>query len=469
MAGEAKKGSGEFRVERDTMGEMKVPSAAYYAAQTQRAVENFPISGLRIPRSMIAALGLIKRSAAVVNAELGLLDGARRDAILQAAEEVESGALDEHFPIDVFQTGSGTSSNMNTNEVIAHRARDLAGGELSVHPNDHVNMSQSSNDVFPTAIHVAVARELSEKLLPALRQLHASLAKKSEEFQLVVKTGRTHLADATPITLGQEFSGYASQVEHGIARIERSLGSILELPLGGTAVGTGINTPPEFSPRVIQEVARRTKLAFFEASNHFEAQAAKDGLVEMSGQLKTVAVSLGKIANDVRWMGSGPRCGLGEIFLPEVQPGSSIMPAKVNPVICESLLMVVAQVIGNDAAVTAGNQSGSILELNVMMPVMAYNILQAISLLASSAVNFAVACVDGITPNLERIHELAEANLSTVTALAPKIGYEKAASLAKEAYKSKSSIREVARKHQVLPAEELDRILDLLSMTKPGL
>ena len=457
------------RVERDTMGEMQVPEDAYYAAQTQRALENFPISGIRMPRAMISALGLVKRCAAVVNTELGLLDAPRRDAIVKAALEVEAGKLDSHFPVDIFQTGSGTSSNMNTNEVLARRSQELASGDLKIHPNDHVNMSQSSNDVFPTAIHIALATQLSSALLPALHLLKGSLEKKATEFATIVKTGRTHLADATPITLGQEFSGYASQVAHGISRIERSLVSILELPLGGTAVGTGINTPPKFSAQVIAELAKQTKLSFFEAENHFEAQAAKDGLVEMSGQLRTVACSLGKIANDLRWMGSGPRCGLGEIFLPEVQPGSSIMPAKVNPVICESVLMVMAQVIGNDAAVTVGNQSGSILELNVMMPVMAYNILQSTALLAASARNLAVQCVDGVQPNLERIHELAEANLSTVTALAPKIGYEKAASLAKEAYKSGSSIREVAVKHQVLPVEELNKLLDLLAMTKPSL
>ncbi len=466
MASENKAG---FRVEKDTMGEMQVPNDAYYGAQTQRAVENFPISGLRIPRSMIAALGLIKRSAAIVNSDLKLLDAERRDAILAAAEEVEQGLLDAHFVVDVFQTGSGTSSNMNTNEVIARRAKELCKGELKIHPNDHVNMSQSSNDVFPTAIRVAAVMEIRKSLLPGLKTLADSLDKKVKEYATIVKTGRTHLQDATPITLGQEFSGYHSQVVHGIGRIERALETLKELPLGGTAVGTGVNTPPGFSPKVIQEICKRSGESFIEAPNHFEAQAAQDELVEMSGALKTVAVSLGKIANDLRWLGSGPRCGIGELLLPEVQPGSSIMPAKVNPVICESVLMAVAQVIGNDAAITIGGQSGSIFELNVMMPVMAYNLLQSITLLANSADNFAKKCVDGLKPNLERIHYLAEANVSTVTSLAPKIGYEKAAELAKEAMKTGSSVREVAQKHQVLTPEEIVRFLDLLSMTKPGL
>ncbi len=461
-------GEKEFRIEKDTMGEMRVPVDALYGSQTQRAVENFPISGLVLPRAMIAALGLIKRSAAVVNSDLGLLDAERRDAIIAAAEEVQSGALDAHFPVDIFQTGSGTSSNMNTNEVIANRAK-AKNSALKVHPNDHVNMSQSSNDVFPTAIRIAAVLEITRRLLPALNTLAVSLERKVREFAGIVKTGRTHLADATPITLGQEFSGYHSQVLHSIGRIERALETMRELPLGGTAVGTGVNTHPEFAGRVITEVCARTGETFIEAPNHFEAQAAQDELVEMSGALKTVAVSLAKVANDLRWLGSGPRCGIGELLLPEVQPGSSIMPAKVNPVICESLLMVVAQVIGNDAAVTIGGHTGSIFELNVMMPVMAYNLLQSVTLLSTSANNFATKCIDGIAPDLERIKFLAEANLSTVTSLAPKIGYEKAAEIAKEAHKTGSSVREVALKHKVLPPDELDRVLDLLSMTKPGL
>ncbi len=458
-----------FRIEKDTMGEMKVPSSAYWGAQTQRAVENFPISPLKLPRSMIAALGLIKKCAALTNNSLGLLDEEKKKIIVTACEEVESGKLDGHFVVDIFQTGSGTSSNMNTNEVIANRAKELTKGEIKFHPNDHVNMSQSSNDVFPTAIHIAVATELTNNLLPALKVLSASLGKKSQEFSSIVKTGRTHLMDATPITLGQEFSGYQSQIDHGIERINSSIKNILELPLGGTAVGTGVNTPPTFSQKVIAEIAKHSGLSFFEAKNHFEAQAAKDALVEMSGQLKTIACSFAKVANDLRWLGSGPRCGIGELLLPEVQPGSSIMPAKVNPVIAESVLMVVAQVIGNDAVVTTGAHSGSIFELNVMMPVMAYNILQSITLLASSAKNFAAKCVDGIKPNIERINFLAEANITICTSLAPKIGYEKAAQLAKDAYKSGKSLREVAKEQKVLPEEELERVLDLLSMTKPGL
>ncbi len=465
--------SSGYRIERDSMGEMQVPVGVYYAAQTQRAVENFPISGIRLPRTFIAALGIIKGSAATVNSGLSLLDAPRTQAIIETCKEVESGKLDDQFVVDVFQTGSGTSSNMNANEVIANRARELAkeqsGSELQVHPNDHVNMSQSSNDVIPTAIHVAAGLGLKHKLIPALKKLEESLKKKSAEFDGIVKTGRTHLQDATPIRLGQEFSGYQSQVAHSIQRIERSIVSVYELPLGGTAVGTGVNTHPEFAKNVIAEIAKRTGLPFVEAENHFEAQAAKNALVEMSGQLKTVACSLAKIANDLRWLGSGPRCGIGELLLPEVQPGSSIMPAKVNPVIAESVLMVCAQVIGNDATITLGDFGGSTFELNVMMPVIAHNLLQSIDLLAASAGNFAERCVSGIAPNTKRINELAEANICIVTSLAPKIGYDKAAKLAKEAYQTGESLREVARRHQVLPEAELERVLDLMSMTKPGL
>lgn len=458
-----------FRTEKDTMGEMQVPETAYYAAQTQRAVENFPISGRGMPREMIAALGMVKLCASRINLGLGLLDAERQKLIEAVAKEVIEGKLDAHFPVDVFQTGSGTSSNMNTNEVIANRAMELGGGKVKVHPNDHVNMSQSSNDVFPTAIHLAVAKATNDQLLPALRYLHGLLAKKSAEYIAIVKTGRTHLMDATPITLGQEFSGYAAQIEKAVQRIERSLPSILELPLGGTAVGTGVNTPPGFSPKVIAEIAKETGMKFFEATNHFEAQAAKDGLVEFSGQLKTIACSMTKIANDLRWLGSGPRCGIGELFLPEIQPGSSIMPAKVNPVVPESVLMAMAQVIGNDTTITIANHAGSTLELNVMMPVMVKNILESVTLIANSAKNFGERCIAGLKPNMDRIHELAEANISTCTSLAPKIGYEKAAEIAKEAYKTKSSVRDVAAKWNVLPKEELDRVMDLLSMTKPGL
>lgn len=464
-----KRSSKKFRLEKDYMGEMQVPAEAYYGAQTQRAVVNFPISGLVLPRSMIAALGLIKRSAAQVNTDLGLLDQSRAEVIVKAAEEVEAGSLDEHFVVDIFQTGSGTSSNMNANEVIANRSSELADGTLKIHPNDHVNMSQSSNDVIPTAIHIALAVTLTNKLIPALETLSTSLGKKAAEFECIVKTGRTHLQDATPITLGQEFSGYQSQIEHGLERINRSLESVLELPLGGTAVGTGLNTHPEFASKAVAEIGKRAGLAFVEARNHFEAQAAKDALVEMSGQLKTIACSLSKIANDIRWLSCGPRCGINELHLPEVQPGSSIMPGKINPVIAESVLMVCAQVIGNDTAICIGGHSGGNFELNVMMPMMAYNILQSVDLLAASAENFSVRCIDGITANTERLNELAEASIAICTALAPRIGYDKAAALAKEAFLTKKPLREVAKAQKVLPPEELDEVLDLMSMTKPGL
>jgi fumarate hydratase class II len=460
---------GNFRVEKDSMGEMQVPNDAYYGAQTQRACENFPISGIRIPRSMIAALGLIKQSAAEINLEIGLLDKDITGAIVKATQEVCEGKLDAHFVVDIFQTGSGTSSNMNANEVIARRAKEILENAKNVHPNDHVNMGQSSNDVFPTSIHIAVALELTNKLIPALKVLESSLAKKQTEYAKIVKTGRTHLQDATPITLGQEFGGYKRQVEQSIERIKRSLVAILELPLGGTAVGTGLNTPEGFPAKVIARIAKNTGLKFFEAVDHFEAQSAKDGLVEMSGQLRTVACSLAKIANDIRWLASGPRCGIGEIQLASVQPGSSIMPGKVNPVIAESLLMVCAQVIGNDATVHVGGSTGSIFELNMMMPVMGNAILQSIELLSTSAVNFANKCVDGIEANVERLNDLAEASIAICTALAPKIGYDLAADLAKEAFKTGKPLRQVAKERKVLPDAELDKVLDLDSMTRPGL
>ncbi|MCB0344491.1 MAG: class II fumarate hydratase [Bdellovibrionales bacterium] len=458
----------DYRMERDSMGEMKVPVKALYAAQTQRAVENFPISSLRFGRSMIRALGIIKHSAAEVNAELGLLDKERAELIKRAAKEVENGQLDEHFVVDIFQTGSGTSSNMNTNEVIATRAMQLAESDLKVHPNDHVNMSQSSNDVIPTAIHIAAALQANNELIPALKTLEASLGKKAAEFADVVKTGRTHLQDATPITLGQEFSGYNAQIRFGIERVTDSLKRVFELAQGGTAVGTGLNTHPEFAAKIAQKISAATKLPFIEARNHFEAQGAKDAVVELSGQLRTVAVSLSKIANDVRWLACGPRCGLGEIALPEVQPGSSIMPGKVNPVISESVLMACAQVIGNDTTVAIGGLSGSVFELNVMMPVMAHNVLESISLLAASAANFAAKCVDGITANTERLHHLAEASIATCTALAPIIGYDTAADIAKEAFKTGESIRAVTLRRGVMSEQDLDKALDLIAMTKPG-
>jgi fumarate hydratase, class II len=459
----------EFRTERDSMGEMKVPADAYYAAQTQRALENFPISKLRFGRSMINSLGLVKRCAATVNSALGILDKNISELIIKAASEVESGKLDKHFVVDIFQTGSGTSSNMNTNEVIANRAKEISGGEVKVHPNDHVNMCQSSNDVIPTAIHVATAIELTKSLIPSLTVLADTLGKRAKEFDGIVKTGRTHLQDATPIRLGQEFSGYESQIRHGIERVQRSIVTILELPIGGTAVGTGVNTHPEFAKKIIVELKKETGLNFIEATNHFEAQAAKDALVEMSGQLKTIACSMLKVANDIRWLSSGPRCGIGELQLPAVQPGSSIMPGKVNPVIAESVLMVCTQVIGNDACITAANNVGSTFELNVTMPVIAHNILESIELLSTSAVNFAKQCVEGLTPNIERLNQLAELSIATCTSLAPKIGYDKAAELAKEAFKTGKTIRELAKEKKVLPEAELEKVLDILSMTKPGL
>ena len=459
---------GTFRTERDSMGEMQVPESAYYGAQTQRAVENFPISGLVFSRALIAALGIIKGAAAKVNQELGLLDEQRAKLIIQAAAEVENGALDEHFVVDIFQTGSGTSSNMNANEVIANRAKELGGADVNIHPNDHVNMGQSSNDVIPTAIHIATALEIENKLLPGLNKLAGSLGKKEREFADIVKTGRTHLQDATPISLGQEFSGYRAQIEYGIVRAQGGQTGVLELPLGGTAVGTGLNTPAEFPQRAIREISAKTGLEFFEARNHFEAHGSRDALVELSGGLKTIACSLAKLGNDIRWLGSGPRCGLTEILLPEVQPGSSIMPGKVNPVIAESLLMVVAQVIGNDTAVTISGHSGGNFELNVMMPVMAHNILESVNLLATSTNNFAERCVDGLRANEERLHQYAEMSTATCTALAPHIGYDQAAKLAKEAFEKGVSIRELAKSKNLMSDEDIDRILDLSSMTRPG-
>ena len=461
--------SSKFRTERDSMGEMQVPASAYYGPQTQRAVENFPISGLRFGRQMIAALGAIKRGAAVSNSQLGFLDGSLKDSIVAAATEVVEGKLDDEFVVDIFQTGSGTSSNMNTNEVIARRATELAGGDLAAHPNDHVNMSQSSNDVIPSAIHIAAAVSLVQKLYPALERLHQSLEAKSKEFTGLVKTGRTHLQDATPIDLGQEFSGFVAQVAYAKERLEASMPRLLELPLGGSAVGTGLNTHPEFAARAIAEISKSLGVDFVEARNHFEAHASRDALVEISGQLRVIACSFSKIANDIRWLGSGPRCGLGELNVPAVQPGSSIMPGKVNPVICESVLMIAAQVIGNDATIALSGHSGGNFQLNVMLPVIGHNIIESIEILASGAENFAERCVDGIEANKERLHELAELSIASCTALAPIIGYDKAAEIAKTAFKEGLSVREVAIRMQVLDVAELDRVLDLLSMTKPNM
>src|SRR5437867_753668 len=463
---------GDTRTERDSMGEIQVPGNALYGAQTQRAAENFPISNLRFPREFIRALGLIKLSAARANMDLGLLEKKIGDAIVKASQEVIDGKLDEHFVLDIFQTGSGTSTNMNANEVISNRAIQISGGVLGsrkpVHPNDHVNMGQSSNDVIPTALHVSAMESIERSLIPALRKLRKGLAAKAREFDPIVKIGRTHLQDATPIRLGQEFGGYARQVQLGIHRLEKLRETLGELALGGTAVGTGINTHPKFAAKAIAHISRLTGLKLREADDHFEAQSSKDAIVEASGILKTVAVSLTKIASDIRLLASGPRCGIGEIALPEVQPGSSIMPGKVNPVILESLLMATAQVIGNDLTITIGGQAG-ILELNVMMPVMAHNVLESIRLLAASATNLTERCIRGIQANKERSNELIEKSLAMCTALAPEIGYDAAASIAKEAYKTGKTVRQIAAEKKILPSKRLKEILNPLRMTKPGI
>ncbi|HWF60108.1 MAG TPA: class II fumarate hydratase [Nitrospira sp.] len=470
MKKDQNKPSAATRLERDTMGELAVPVEAYYGVQTARAVENFPISSLRMPRAVIRAMGMIKRAAATVNQSLGLLDKKPADAIKQAATEVVDGRLDAEFPVDIFQTGSGTSTNMNTNEVISNRATELLGGARGsklVHPNDHVNLGQSSNDVIPTAIHIAASEMMQQQLLPALTRLHKTLKGKAKEFDQIVKIGRTHLQDATPVRLGQEFGGYARQIELGIQRIKQAQEALSEVALGGTAVGTGLNCHPKFSAKVMAIISKETGCSFKEAKNHFEAQSAQDSLVEASAHLRTLAVSLMKIANDIRWLGSGPRCGLGEINLPETQPGSSIMPGKVNPVIAESVTMVCAQVIGNDVTVTIGGQAAN-FELIVMMPVMAYNLLQSIELLATASNNFSAKCIEGIKANEERCKSLIEESLAMCTALAPEIGYEAAAKLAKEAYKSGETVRQVAKEQKVLPDRRLAELLDPWRMTEPG-
>ncbi len=454
------------------MGKVRVPADALYGAQTQRAVENFPISNLRFPREFIRALGLIKLAAAKTNVDLGLLDRKLCAAIIKAAQEVVDGKLDQHFVLDIFQTGSGTSTNMNANEVISNRAIQILGGvagaKKPVHPNDHVNLGQSSNDVIPTAMHISAMELIERVLIPALRKLQRALAAKAKEFESIVKIGRTHLQDATPVRLGQEFGGYARQVELGIRRLEKLRDTLGELPLGGTAVGTGINTDPKFAAKTIQYLSKITGLKFREAEDHFEAQGGKDAVVEASGALKTIAVSLTKIANDIRWLGSGPRCGIGEIHLPEVQPGSSIMPGKVNPVIAESVLMAVAQVIGNDLTVTIGGQAG-VFELNVMMPVMAHNLLESVRLLAASAGNFADHCISGIEANKERCNEMIEKSLAMCTALAPEIGYDAAAAIAKESYTTGKTVREIAVQKKILSPKRLNEILDPMRMTMPGI
>jgi fumarate hydratase class II len=459
------------RIERDSMGEMQVPEDALWGASAQRAVLNFPISGYRFTRPFIRALGLIKWGAAQANHDLGLLDAHRAALIVQAAEEVAEGKLDDHFPLDIFQTGSGTSTNTNANEVIANRCAQLAGKPIgsreAVHPNDHVNMGQSSNDVIPSAMHVGAAEQLKTALIPALEKLGEALAAKATEFDKIVKIGRTHLMDATPVRLGQEFAGYAQQLTCGSERAKKAVDVLRELALGGTAVGTGLNRHAEFPSRVMRHLQQRTGIDFYEARNHFEAQGSKDAVVETSGQLKTIATSLFKIANDIRLLGSGPRCGIGEIQLPATQPGSSIMPGKVNPVLCESMMMVCAQVMGNDACITWAGANGN-FELNVMMPVMAHNLLEAIRLLANACEAFTEKCASGITANRARCQELVELSMAMVTSLAPKIGYDRAAEIAKESARSGKTVRELCREKNVLPERELELALDPWRMTEPG-
>lgn len=459
----------KFRIESDSMGEMKVPKGAYWGAQTQRAVENFPISGIRWGRSFIGALSMLKMAAARANVTLGLLDSRIGDTIEKAAREVMEGRFDDQFVVDIFQTGSGTSTNMNANEVIASRSNELLGGEVGrrepVHPNDHVNMGQSSNDVIPSCIHLAALKGITNDLVPALEELRNELQAKAHQFDDIVKIGRTHLQDATPLRLGQEFSGYESMAKHSIRRVRSTVKSLSELAIGGTAVGTGINTHPEFAATLITELNRETSLSFREASNHFEAQGAKDAIVEASASLRTVAVSMMKISNDIRWLGSGPRCGIGELILPAVQPGSSIMPGKVNPVIAESLCQVAAQVIGNDAAIALCGLSGN-FELNVMMPVMAHNLLQSIHILSTGVRNFARRCISDLQADKQRIEALIEQSLALCTSLSPLIGYDAASKIAKEAYESGKTIREVAAQRRVLPGDRLDEVLDPRSMTE---
>ena len=460
-----------FRIERDSMGEFRVPTSAYYGVQTMRASVNFPISDLRFPRSFIRSLGQIKLAAAEVNAQLGLLDSELSEAIVRAAEEVVEGRFDDQFVVDVFQTGSGTSTNMNANEVISNRAIEILGGELGsktpVHPNDHVNLGQSSNDVIPTAIHISAMKAIHEGLIPALSRLQAELERRAEEFMPVIKTGRTHLQDATPIRLGQEFKGYAGQMERGVERLRHAERELSEVALGGTAVGTGVNTHPEFADRVCAKLSDELGVPVRETQNHFQAQSSLDALVEASGALKTVAVSLIKISNDIRWLGSGPRAGIGEIELPEVQPGSSIMPGKVNPVIPEAVCQVAAQVIGNDATIAIAGQSGN-FEINVMMPVAAYNLLQSIDLLEAACRNLTDRCISGLKAT-GKGPEMVDKGLAIATTLVPHIGYDATAAIAKEAQAEGKTIREVAVARTGLSEEELDRILAPGSMTEPGL
>jgi fumarate hydratase class II len=453
------------------MGTVKLPEDALWGAQTQRAVENFPISDLRFGRRFIHALGHVKRASARANQELDLLPALLGEAIVRACDELIAGQWDDQFPVDIFQTGSGTSTNMNANEVFANRAIQLMGGDVGskqpVHPNDHVNMSQSSNDVMPTAIHVAATLALREALIPALEHLHEALSEKAEAFEAVVKTGRTHLQDATPIRLGQVFGGYAAQARKSVARARRAMEALRELPLGGTAVGTGLNCPIAFPERAIAHLNQALGTDFVEARNHVEANASRDGVVDVSGKLRTIAVSLTKIANDIRWLGSGPRNGLGEIELPAVQPGSSIMPGKTNPVMAEALILVAAQVIGHDTAITLGGLGGY-FELNLMMPLLAYDLLRSIDWLANGVRAFTERCVVGIGANEERCRKLVERSLALATALAPIIGHDEAAEIAKEAHRTGRTVREVAERRGVLSPEDLEVALDPHRMTEPG-
>ena len=460
--------SDDFRIENDSLGEVRVPADALYGAQTQRAVENFPISGQRVGRGFIQALGLLKKAAALTNEDLGNLDGKIAEAIATAAGEVAVGEWDGEFVVDVYQTGSGTSTNMNANEVMAHRANQILGHDGSVHPNDHVNFGQSSNDVIPSAIHIAARLAMERELIPSLTHLRDALSEKAGAFDHIVKSGRTHLMDATPVRLGQQFGGYAHQLTKGIERVRRASEELAELALGGTAVGTGINTHPEFAPRVIALVSAELDLDFIEAENHFEAQAAKDAAVNAAGALNTIATSFFKIADDIRWLASGPTSGISEILIPAVQPGSSIMPGKVNPVMCEAMMMVAARVMGNHTTVTIAGQRGN-FELNVMMPVLAQALLESITLLSNVARTFADRCVKGIEANEPRATELLEKNPSIATALNPYVGYDKATEVAKEAARKGLSVRDVVEEKGLLKPEEINEALDVRAMTEPGL
>ncbi|MEN6405585.1 MAG: class II fumarate hydratase [Thermoguttaceae bacterium] len=464
----------EFRIERDSMGDVQLPALAYYGAQTQRAVENFPISGRSLPAELIHALGLVKEAAARVNDELGRLklDRPQRDALWTACREVADGRFDDQFPVDVFQTGSGTSTNMNANEVIANRAIELSGGDRfdpvkKIHPNDHVNQGQSTNDIFPTAIHVAVAAAIRRQLQPALQRCAATLADKAAQWQSILKIGRTHLADATPMTLGQEMGGLARQLERSTARAELAVQALIELPVGGTAVGTGLNAHPEFGRRVAARLALETEIPFVEASDHFEANAQRDGLVECHGELRTIATTLFNVANNIRWLASGPRCGYYEIKLPDLQPGSSIMPGKVNPVLCESLMQAAARAIGNDQTITLCGAAGGQFQLNIMMPVMADVALETVRLLARAADAFHRLCLVDMQPNAEACNAAVEKSLSMVTGLNPYIGYDRAAALAKEAFATGRTIRELCREKKVLPDDQLKTALDPRRMARP--